>query len=148
TGRLRRASHLPVPVPPPVPDRAAARRRGVKLVKTKSGTGRGTGTGKVPLWALASPVGAGSIAGWSSAEGSAMPFAVYVQDLNPLGFRPLSTLVAALPVLVLFYLLVGRRWLASWAGAAGAVTAVLLASLVYGMPPEMAGWSFVHGMVF
>ena len=77
-----------------------------------------------------------------------MLLAVYVQDLNPLGNRVLSTVVAALPVVVLFYLLVGRRWLASWAGAAGAVVAILLASLVYSMPLEMAGWSFVHGMVF
>ncbi len=78
-----------------------------------------------------------------------MPFAaVYVQDLNPLGNRVLSTLFAALPVLVLFYLLVGRRWLASWAGAAGAATAIAVASAVYGMPVEMAGWSFVHGAAF
>src|SRR5215470_10666766 len=72
----------------------------------------------------------------------------YVQDLNPLGWRVVSTVVAALPVLVLFYLLVGRRWLASWAGAAGAIVAILLAWLVYGMPLKMAGWSFVHGAVF
>src|SRR6266545_1581035 len=72
----------------------------------------------------------------------------YVQDLNPLGNRFFSTVVAALPVLVLFYLLVGRRWLASWAGAAGAVVAILLAWLVYKMPLDMAGASFVHGMVF
>src|SRR5262245_32732344 len=72
----------------------------------------------------------------------------YVQDLNPLGNRVLSTFVAALPVLVLFYLLVARRWLASWAGAAGAVVAVLIAWLVYKMPVEMAGWSFVNGAVF
>jgi lactate permease len=72
----------------------------------------------------------------------------YVQDLNPLGNRVLSTVVAALPVLVLFYLLVARRWLASWAGAAGAVVAILLAWLVYRMPVEMAAWSFVHGAVF
>src|SRR5262245_55385419 len=78
-----------------------------------------------------------------------MPLAVaYVQDLNPLGNQVLSTIVAALPVLVLFYLLVGRRWLASWAGAAGAVTAIFIASAVYGMPAEMAGWSFVNGAVF
>ena len=38
-----------------------------------------------------------------------MPFAVYVQNLNPTGNQPLSTAIAALPVLVLFYLLVGRR---------------------------------------
>src|SRR5215210_567241 len=41
-----------------------------------------------------------------------MPFAVaYVQNLDPLGARVASTFVAALPVLVLFYLLVGRLWL-------------------------------------
>lgn len=72
----------------------------------------------------------------------------YIQDLNPLGNRVFSTIVAALPVLVLFYLLVGRRWLASWAGATGAVVAILLAWLVYKMPLEMAGASFVHGMLF
>ncbi len=72
----------------------------------------------------------------------------FVQDLNPLGNRILSTVVAALPVVVLFYLLVGRRWLASWAGAAGAVVAILLAWLVYKMPLDMAGASFVHGAVF
>jgi lactate permease len=65
-----------------------------------------------------------------------------------MGNRVLSTLIAAMPVLVLFYLLVGRRWLASWAGAAGAIVAVLLAWLVFAMPLKMAGWSFVHGMVF
>src|SRR5215204_4760008 len=72
----------------------------------------------------------------------------YVQNLDPLGNRFFSTVVAALPVLVLFYLLVGRRWLASGAGAAGAVVAILLAWLVYGMPLEMAGASFFHGVVF
>lgn len=74
-----------------------------------------------------------------------MPFAVYVQDLDPFGVPVLSTIVAALPVLVLFYLLVGRRWLASAAGAAGAVLAILLAWLVYGMPLGMAGASFGYG---
>ena len=78
-----------------------------------------------------------------------MLFAVaYVQDLNPLGHRLASTLVAALPVLVLFYLLVGRRWLASWAGAAGAATAILVAWLIYDMPFEMASWAFLHGAFF
>ncbi len=75
----------------------------------------------------------------------------YVQDLNPLpveGYSALSTVVAALPVLVLFYLLVARRWLASGAGAAGAVLAILLAWLVYGMPLEMAGASFAYGAAF
>src|SRR3954471_19597890 len=77
-----------------------------------------------------------------------MPLAVYVQDLNPLGNRFASTLVAALPVLVLFYLLVGRRWLASWAGAAGAVVAILIAWGLYKMPLEMESWAFLHGAAF
>src|SRR5437763_7274333 len=72
----------------------------------------------------------------------------YVQDLNPLGNRILSPAVAALPVLVLFYLLVGRRWLASWAGAAGAVVAILIAWRVYSMPLQMASWSFLDGAAF
>jgi lactate permease len=72
----------------------------------------------------------------------------YVQDLDPLGNRPLSTVVAALPVLVLFYLLVGRRWLASWAGVAGAATAVLIAAAVYHMPVDQASWAFVYGAAF
>ena len=72
----------------------------------------------------------------------------FEQNLNPLGNRLLSTAVAALPVLVLFYLLVGRRWLASWAGAAGAAVAILLAWAVYRMPLDTASWAFVHGAVF
>jgi lactate permease len=74
--------------------------------------------------------------------------ATYVQNLDPLNNRLLSTAVALLPVLVLFYLLVPRRWLASKAGAAGAIVAVVLAWLAYGMPLDMACMSFVHGAAF
>lgn len=77
-----------------------------------------------------------------------MPFAVYVQELDPLRSQLGSTLVAALPVATLFYLLVARRWLASWAGVAGATVAILVACLVYKTPASMAGWAFVHGAVF
>src|SRR5438105_6560847 len=59
-----------------------------------------------------------------------------------------STLLAALPVLVLFYLLVPRRWLAPKAGAAAALTAMALAWLVYGTPAEMVGMSFLYGASF
>ena len=72
----------------------------------------------------------------------------YIQNLDPLDYRLASTAIASLPVLILFYLLVIRRWLASWAGAAGAVAAILIAWLVYGMPVEMAGMAFVHGAAF
>src|SRR5262249_13805175 len=59
-----------------------------------------------------------------------------------------STLLAALPVLVLFWLLVPRRWLAPKAGAAGAVTAIVVAIAVFGMPADMALWSFAYGAGF
>ncbi len=72
----------------------------------------------------------------------------YTQNLDPLGFSPLSTLVAGLPVLVLFYLLVVRGWLASKAGAMGALTAVVLAYVAYRMPFDMACQSFLSGAAF
>ncbi len=82
-----------------------------------------------------------------------MLLAVYQQSLDPLagkvGWSSLwSTVFAALPVVVLFWLLVPRRWLAPKAGAAAAVTAFVIAVTVYGMSPVMAGWSFVHGAAF
>ncbi len=78
---------------------------------------------------------------------------LYQQHLDPLaGLVPfsslLSTLFAALPVLVLFWLLVPQRWLAPKAGAAAAVTALVIAILVYGMPPLSAGMAFVYGAGF
>src|SRR5438128_5172138 len=77
----------------------------------------------------------------------------YQQQLDPLHgsvlWSPLwSTLLAALPVVVLFWLLVPRRWLAPKAGAAGAVAAILVAVIVYKMPADQALWSFVHGAGF
>ena len=51
-----------------------------------------------------------------------MLWALYQQDLNPLGNRLLSTAFAALPVVVLFWLLVPRRWLAPKAGLGGVST--------------------------
>lgn len=59
-----------------------------------------------------------------------------------------STILAALPVVTLFWLLVMRRWLAPKAAAGGAVVAFLIAIIVYQMPPVMAGMAFVHGAAF
>ncbi len=72
----------------------------------------------------------------------------YTQNLDPLQNRFASTLLAAAAGVVLFYLLVLRRWLASLAGAAGAVAALVIAILIYQMPPGMAGMSFVYGAAF
>jgi lactate permease len=72
----------------------------------------------------------------------------YEQRLNPLNNAFLSTVLAGLPVLVLFWLLVPRRWLAPKAGAGGAITAIVIAWLVFGMPLYMAGMAFLHGAAF
>jgi len=72
----------------------------------------------------------------------------FTQELNPLNNRLISTLFAALPVVVLFYLLVSKRWIASLAGAVGAISAILIAWITFNMPLEMAFMSFVHGVGF
>ncbi len=77
----------------------------------------------------------------------------YLQTLDPLaGVVPgsviWSTLFAALPVVVLFWLLVPMRWLAPKAGAAGSLAAILVAIVIFGMPVDMTLWSFVHGAGF
>jgi lactate permease len=80
-------------------------------------------------------------------------FGVYQQRLNPFGDSVLwspvwSTMLAALPVVVLFWLLVPRRWLAPKAGAAGALTAIVIAIIIYQMPANMAVMAFIHGAAF
>jgi lactate permease len=82
-----------------------------------------------------------------------MLWAVYQQQLDPLsglvpGSAVWSTLFAAVPVVVLFWLLVPRRWLASKAGAAGAVSALVIAIVIYRMPPLQALMAFAYGAAF
>jgi lactate permease len=82
-----------------------------------------------------------------------MPWAVYQQRLDPLaelvpGSVWVSTFFAAVPVLVLFWLLVPRRWPAPRAGAAGAASALLVAVVVYGMPAPQALAAFGSGVAF
>jgi lactate permease len=79
--------------------------------------------------------------------------AVYQQHLDPLAGRlpgsvVWSTVFAAVPVVVLFWLLVPRRWLASKAGAAGALSALVVAVVIYGMPPLRAVMAFAYGAAF
>jgi lactate permease len=82
-----------------------------------------------------------------------MLWAQYQQRLDPLAAHfPLSsvfsTLLAALPVLVLFWLLVPRRWLAPKAGAAAAASALVIAVVVFDMPWTAAAMAFVYGAGF
>src|SRR2546422_1650683 len=69
----------------------------------------------------------------------------WTQTYDPLHSWILSTLVAALPILVLFGLLAGLRVRPHWCAIAGAGTAVVVAVTVFGMPFPLAGMSFVYG---
>jgi lactate permease len=70
------------------------------------------------------------------------------QHYDPLGAWPLSTAVAALPVVTLFFVLVvlhARVWIAALAGM---LMAILLASTVFGMPVPLVGGAVTAGFVF
>jgi lactate permease len=69
----------------------------------------------------------------------------WTQVYDPLGHWWLSTLVAALPVIVLLGLLAGFKVKAHLCAIAGAVTAILCAILVFHMPSQLAVSSFVYG---
>jgi lactate permease len=70
------------------------------------------------------------------------------QNYDPLGHWWLSTLVAALPILVLLGLLAGFKVKAHLCAVAGAATAVLVAILVFKMPSLLAVSSFFYGSAF
>ena len=70
------------------------------------------------------------------------------QNYDPLHLWQLSTLVSALPVVTLFFVLVvlkRRVWLSA---AAGMGVALALALTIFGMPATMATAACVHGFIF
>jgi lactate permease len=70
------------------------------------------------------------------------------QNYNPLGNVALSTLVAAIPSCLLFYLLAIRR-IPAWRAAIYAfLAAVALALAVFRMPAHMVVGAVVHGLVY
>ncbi|HWY22669.1 MAG TPA: L-lactate permease [Candidatus Acidoferrum sp.] len=72
----------------------------------------------------------------------------WTQIYDPLGHWWLSTLVAGLPIIVLFSLLAGLRVKPHWCAIAGAVTAVAVAIAFFKMPPALAAMSFGYGVAF
>jgi lactate permease len=72
----------------------------------------------------------------------------WTQVYDPLGHWWLSTLVAALPIVVLLTLLAGFRVKAHLCAVAGAATAIICAILVFGMPARLAVASFLYGGAF
>ena len=72
----------------------------------------------------------------------------WTQVYDPLGHWWLSTLVAALPIFVLFGLLAGLKVKPHWCAIAGAATAVAVAIIFFNMPPALAAMSFAYGVAF
>lgn len=72
----------------------------------------------------------------------------WTQVYDPFGHWWLSTLVAALPVIVLLGLLAGFKVKAHLCAVAGALTAILCAVFVFGMPKSLALTSFAYGVSF
>jgi lactate permease len=72
----------------------------------------------------------------------------WTQVYDPFGHWWLSTLVAALPILVLFGLLAGLRVKPHLCAIAGALTAILVAMIFFKMPLALAAVSFGYGVAF
>ncbi len=72
----------------------------------------------------------------------------WMQVYDPFGHWWLSTLVAALPIFVLFGLLAGLKVKPHWCAMAGAFTAMTVAILVFKMPVILAATSFGYGVAF
>jgi len=72
----------------------------------------------------------------------------WTQIYDPFGYWWLSTLVAALPIIVLFSLLAGLKVRPHWCAIAGAATAVAVAIIFFRMPLALAAMSFAYGVAF
>src|SRR5438067_9815047 len=72
----------------------------------------------------------------------------WTQVYDPFGHWWLSTLVAALPIIVLFALLAGLRVRPHLSALAGAATALIVAIIVFKMPLALASMSFIYGVGF
>jgi lactate permease len=73
---------------------------------------------------------------------------VWIQDYDPIGSWPLSTLAAAVPVLALLGLLGSGKATAWQAALAGLLAAMVTAVVVFGMPADMVLAGAGVGMVF
>jgi lactate permease len=75
---------------------------------------------------------------------------IWTQVYFPFGpsLWPLSTFVAAIPTMLLFYMLAGRGARAHWSALSAGGMAVAIASLVFHMPWTMSTASFLFGAGF
>jgi lactate permease len=73
---------------------------------------------------------------------------LWTQIYDPFGHWWISTLVAALPIIVLLGLLAGFKVKPHWCAIAGATTAIAVAIIFFHMPLMLAGISFGYGVAF
>src|SRR6202451_2109592 len=72
----------------------------------------------------------------------------WTQAYDPFGHWWISTLVAGLPIVVLFSLLAGFKVKPHWCAMAGALTAMSVAVVFFKMPLTLAALSFGYGVAF
>jgi lactate permease len=72
----------------------------------------------------------------------------WTQIYDPVGHWWLSTLLAALPIIVLFTLLAGLKVKPHWCAIAAALTAMAVAIIFFKMPLALAAMSFGYGVAF
>ncbi|GLI53936.1 L-lactate permease [Thermodesulfovibrio yellowstonii] len=72
----------------------------------------------------------------------------WTMDINPLGSLALSALVAAVPILYLFWALAYKRMKGHWAAISAVVIAVLISIIAYGMPVNLSVLSIFNGFLF
>ena len=72
----------------------------------------------------------------------------WTQVYDPFGHWWLSTMVAALPIIILFTLLAGFKVKPHWCAMAGALTAMMVAVVFFHMPVLLAATSFTYGVAF
>ncbi len=73
---------------------------------------------------------------------------MWSQPLNPLHATVLSALAAAVPLVLLLILMGGLRKAGTVSAVWGLTSALLLATLVWGMPLRLALWSAAYGFVY
>ena len=72
----------------------------------------------------------------------------WIQVYDPTGNPWLSTLAAALPIVLLLVALAVLEWKAQWAALAGLTSALLVSVLLYGMPVRTAAATAVYGAAY
>jgi lactate permease len=69
-------------------------------------------------------------------------------EMNPLNNLGLSALVAAIPILYLFWALAYKRMKGHWAALSAVAIAIVISTFVYGMPVKYSLLSTLYGMLF